>query len=92
MIHGMQRGDPDSPSELQHRAGYVAGRQVTAQFSSFSGSVSSTVRGLLLHGPPGTGKTFACRYLCGRMGNTTRIVVTGNVLNRIGQLFEFARV
>ena len=49
-------------------------------------------RGVLLYGPPGTGKTFACRYLCGQLDNTTRIVVTGSALNRIGQLFDFARI
>ena len=48
-------------------------------------------RGVLLYGPPGTGKTFACRYLCGQLSDTTRIVVTGSALNRIGQLFDFAR-
>ena len=48
-------------------------------------------RGVLLYGPPGTGKTFACRYLCGQLHDTTRIVVTGSALNRIGQLFDFAR-
>ena len=48
-------------------------------------------RGVLLYGPPGTGKTFACRYLCGQLNDTTRIVVTGSALNRIGQLFDFAR-
>ena len=48
-------------------------------------------RGVLLYGPPGTGKTFACRYLCGQLNDTTRIVITGSALNRIGQLFDFAR-
>ena len=48
-------------------------------------------RGVLLYGPPGTGKTFACRYLCGQLPDTTRIVVAGSALNRIGQLFDFAR-
>ena len=43
-------------------------------------------RGVLLYGPPGTGKTFACRYLCGQLPDTTRIVVAGSALNRIGQL------
>ena len=45
-------------------------------------------RGVLLYGPPGTGKTFACRYLCGQLPDTTRIVVAGSALNRIGQLFD----
>ena len=32
-------------------------------------------RGILLHGPPGTGKTFACRYLCHKLEGVTRIFV-----------------
>ncbi|MEV6713883.1 AAA family ATPase [Lentzea sp. NPDC051208] len=34
-------------------------------------------RGLLLHGPPGTGKTHTIRYLMGRLESTTVIVLSG---------------
>lgn len=48
-------------------------------------------RGVLMYGPPGTGKTFACRYICGKLLNTTRIIVAGTALNRVAQIFDFAR-
>ncbi len=34
-------------------------------------------RGVLLYAPPGTGKTFACRYRCWKLPETTRIIVSG---------------
>ena len=34
-------------------------------------------RGLLLHGPPGTGKTHTVRYLTGRLASSTIILLTG---------------
>jgi len=49
-------------------------------------------RGILLHGPPGTGKTFACRYLCHKLEGVTRIFVTGSSLLNISSIFSFARL
>jgi MoxR-like ATPase len=48
-------------------------------------------RGLLLHGPPGTGKTHTTRYLLGRMTGYTRLVLTGRSLVAVGPVAELAR-
>lgn len=48
-------------------------------------------RGVLFHGPPGTGKTYACRYLYGQLEHSTVVVAAGNALLRVRELFELAR-
>jgi hypothetical protein len=48
-------------------------------------------RGLLLFGPPGTGKTHTMRYLVGRMDTYTRLILSGRALHAIGSASELAR-
>ena len=48
-------------------------------------------RGLLFHGPPGTGKSLAVRYLINAMPERTVIVLSGRVLGLIKLSCELAR-
>ncbi len=48
-------------------------------------------RGLLLFGPPGTGKTHTTRYLVGSLDGYTRFLLTGRALHVVGAAAELAR-
>jgi ATPase family associated with various cellular activities (AAA) len=48
-------------------------------------------RGLLLHGPPGTGKTHTVRYLTGKLSSTTVILLTGTSIRFIEAAAALAR-
>jgi hypothetical protein len=48
-------------------------------------------RGVLLHGPPGTGKSHTVRYLLSQLPGVTAILLTGAALAFIGEACEMAR-
>jgi len=56
------------------------------------GSGQHLKRGLLLHGPPGTGKTHTVRYLTGRLSSTTVILLTGTSIRYIDTAAALARL
>ncbi len=48
-------------------------------------------RGVLLHGPPGTGKTHTLRFLMSRLTDATVVMLSGNALEFIAPAVSIAR-
>ncbi|HVM27508.1 MAG TPA: AAA family ATPase, partial [Mycobacteriales bacterium] len=48
-------------------------------------------RGLLLHGPPGTGKTHTTRYVVQHLPGTTVLLLSGRSLHLVGEVTQLAR-
>jgi hypothetical protein len=67
----------------------------TITFSEHAGALLQAgrhlKRGLLFHGPPGTGKSLAVRYLMSALPERTVIVLSGRVLGLIKLSCELAR-
>ena len=49
-------------------------------------------KGLLFHGPPGTGKTHTVRWLAGSLPDHTMLLVTASEIWEIGEYFALARL
>lgn len=49
-------------------------------------------RGILLHGPPGTGKSLTVQYLVGALGGRTTVVVRGRTFATLRASCEMARL
>jgi hypothetical protein len=84
------RGQVILPPELLERIErQVVG--VARHVSWLRASGQHLKRGVLLHGPPGTGKTHTVRYLLGQLPGVTVVVLTGAALNHIAAACSVAR-
>jgi DNA polymerase III delta prime subunit len=74
---------------LEHIERHIIG--VADWSAELLGAGQHLKRGLLLHGPPGTGKTHTVRYLTSRLAGLTVILLTGRSIRFIDQAAALAR-
>lgn len=89
-IPATARGDVVLPEAVLARVERHA-LGVAAHRSALLDAGQHLKRGLLLFGPPGTGKTHTARYLVGQMSGYTRLLLSGRSLAAIGSVAELAR-
>jgi GTP cyclohydrolase II len=66
--------------------------QFAAQRSRLSQLRQSTKKGILLHGPPGNGKTYTIRYLIGALKEHTTLLITGAQVGQLNEYMALARL
>jgi DNA polymerase III delta prime subunit len=74
---------------LEHIERHIIG--VADWSAELLGAGQHLKRGLLLHGPPGTGKTHTVRYLTSRLASLTVLLLTGRSIRFIDQAAALAR-
>ena len=52
----------------------------------------STQKGLLFHGPPGTGKTHCIRYIAGQLADHTTLLITAEQVSLLPEYMALARL